>query len=114
MPSAADGSERDGARQGRHRRHHHHRDDEQAYEIDENGRDEDADTQRIALLGVVHAERDNDENEADQRAGRAARKHVEIVPVVHPRLHCLGAFPVHYNAPRCGACIVRAMRAPHK
>lgn len=57
---AADGPERDGARQGRHRRHHHHRDDQQAGEIDENGRDEDADAQRIALLGVVHAERNND------------------------------------------------------
>ncbi len=63
-----------------------------------NGRDEDTDTQRMALLGVVDAEGNDDENEADQRAGRSALKHVEIVPVVHPRLQCLSALPVHYNA----------------
>ena len=63
-----------------------------------NGRDVEARAQLVALFGVVDAKRDDDENEADQRAARAARKHVEIIPVVHSPSPRLRRFPVHYNA----------------
>jgi hypothetical protein len=54
-----------------------------ASEIDEDRRDEEARASLIAVDAMLRAKDNDDKDEADQRAGGRPRQHEEIIPAFH-------------------------------
>src|SRR5262249_6394667 len=75
----------------RQRRDHGERGDQQAREVDKNGSDKEASSNRIALLGMLHSERDHHKNETNQHAGRATRERAKTIPIAPSRSPCLSS-----------------------